>query len=169
MEGGFPVQAFGAYLVGNQKTLAAGAGGTESLNLFQIIGTVEIEALMCEVTTALSAGALDAAHFEQHDGAAAIDLTLNTGVISSLGIGSMFFKGGLVGENFTVLDNAVGAFAEHAADLLVFKRFVVTKKLGAATYVRLTYHNSGGGAATGVVRPSLIWRPKSQDGLVLPV
>jgi len=153
---------------GNLKTLAAAGGGTESLNLFQIQGCVDIVSLRCEVTTVLSAGPLTEAHFELWDGAAAIDLTLNTGVLTSLPVGSIFGKGDAAGVIMGVLNPTAGAMLEHATEKLVLKEFRIMQKAATATYLRLTYTNGGAGAATGQVRPAVIWRPVSQNGLVIP-
>jgi hypothetical protein len=161
--------AVGFPMAGNNKTLAAAAGGTESLNLFQVFGTVLIKQLWCDVITALSAGALDTAQFDLYDSTAAIAVTKNDGVVSSLGVGSTFHKAGLYTATMLVVSNAVGALGEHASEQHLCKEFVVAQKSGANTYLRFTYHNAGGGAASGVIRPNLVWLPRSLNSYVAPV
>jgi hypothetical protein len=149
----------GIYLPGNVEVLAAGGTLTESINLFAITGTVEITSLFCEVTTVFSAGALDTAFFNLYDGAAAVAITLNDGVVSSLGVGSVFGKTGLVTETMSIISNADGVVTEHATEELVRKRFIVTQKTGQATYIRFTYTNDNVAAATGGFRPIVYWLP----------
>lgn len=169
MKGNGNIQLSGCPMWGNIKTLAAAGGGSESINLFQIRGSVDILALRAEVTTALSAGPLTAALFELWDSTAPVALTLNTGVLTSLAIGSIFSKNDIAGVIMNVLSPAVGAMAEHATQADILKAFRVIQKTAANTYLRLTYANGGGGAATGGFRPFVIWRPVSQDGLVIVV
>ena len=169
MEEGNHVQLSGVPLWGNPKTLAAAGGGSESINLFQILGCVDILSLRCEVTTVLSAGPLTAALFELYDGAAAVALTLNNGVLTSRPVGTVFSKMDVAAVTMAVADPTAGALLEHATQMHTYKNFRVIQKTGTNTYIRLTYANGGGGAATGAIRPGLIWRPISQNGSVIPV
>ena len=165
MEGFDNIQLSGCPMWGNIKTLAAAGGGSESINLFQIRGSVDILSLRAEVTT-VCANNLTSALFELYDSTAAVALTLNTGVLSLLPVGSIIEKMDIAAAVAVILSPAAGIMAEHTTELHVLKEFRVVQKTAANTYIRLTYANGGGGAATGGFRPFVIWRPVSQDGLV---
>lgn len=161
--------AIGFPLTGNNKTLAAAAAGSESINLFQVFGTVLIKQLWCDVITALYAGPLTAALFELYDSTAAVALTLNNGVLSSLGVGATFHKSAPAANTMAIVPVNVGSVAEHATEQHFCKEFVVAQKTGANTYIRLTYANGGAAPASGVIRPNAVWLPRSMNSYLAPV
>ncbi len=119
-------------------TLSA-SGGTESINIFSLTGSVEVLKLYGEVTNADTLANLTAGNFNLWDGAVPIALTKNTGVLSGVGVGSLFLKNAVAANNWAVADNATGVLTEPAAGVKAFTPFVVTQKTGVATYIRMTY------------------------------
>jgi len=113
-----------------------------------------------------SAGPLTAALFELYDGAAAVALTLNNGVLTSLPVGSVFSKNDIAAVTMAIMNPTSGSMAEHATEKEFLKTFRLQQKTATNTYIRLTYANGGGGVATGAFIPGLIWRPVTRGGYV---
>jgi hypothetical protein len=67
-----------------------------------------------------------------------------------------------------VLNNLQVNALEHATEQHFCKEFAITQKVATDTYLRLTYHNAGAAGASGVVRPNLIWLPRSSGSHVIP-
>jgi len=145
------------------KTLTAN-GGAEQINLFQITNVVEVYELYCYVLTDFAAN-LTGAHFELYDSAAAIDLTKNDGVISSLKAGSWFSKCEVAANTMSVQDATNGFFTEDATLKKPFQSMVLGQKTGGAdTYIRLNY--TAAGAASGTFIAILRYHCKSVGGVI---
>lgn len=159
-------------LPGLAKTLNLGGAGSQSFNLFQVFGQVEVESLCAEVTTAFAAG-LTPAYFEVWDNGASLSTALTLaagGVVSSIAQGSFFAKCDAATVALTVLDASVGtALAiEHATNHDIFKKFIVRQKsAGGVTFIRFTY--TAAGASSGVFIPQISFKTIGANSMVLPV
>lgn len=119
-------------------TLTANAGA-QSLNCFQVTGTVEICKLYALVVDTGTFVNCTGAHFETDDGAAQSDITKNDGVLSGMAVGTYMAKNALAAVTMAVANNATAVLTEQAADKEAFQAFVVTQKTAANTYIRFTY------------------------------
>lgn len=108
--------------------------GTQSLNCFQVIGTVEIKKLYAFITDATSLANCTAAFFETDDGAAQVALTLNDGVLSGMGVGTFIAKTATAASTMSIANNAAGAIVDAG-----FSSFAITQKTTQNTYIRFTY------------------------------
>jgi len=121
--------------------------GTQSVNAFQVTGTVLIKKLYGFLTNAATLTNCTAAHFELDDGAAQVDLTKNDGVLSALPVGTFVCKNDLAAATMGIADCTNGALTEANADKEGFKEFLVTQKTGQNTYIRFTYTSTDAPAA----------------------
>ncbi len=113
--------------------------GTQSLNCFQVVGTVRIARLYAEITDATTLTNCTAAFFELDDGAAQQAITLNNGVLSGMAVGTFVAKTATAGNTMSIANNATGVVIEPVADKRAFNRFFITQKIGVNTYIRFTY------------------------------
>jgi hypothetical protein len=114
--------------------------GTQSLNVFQVTGTVEIVKLYAELTTAGTFTNCTDAFFELYDSTASVDIT-NSGpgvTMSGFTAGSFMVKNAVAGTALAASNNNVGAITEGST-VKIFDEFFITQKSGANTYVRFTY------------------------------
>ncbi len=116
------------------------SGGTQSLNCFQLTGTVEVLRLYAEITSAATLVNCTNVFFELYDSAASVDITKSVAgaVLSGLAVGTFLVKDAAAGVVLAVADNADGAVTEGSSTK-IFDQFFVTQKIGENTYVRLTY------------------------------
>lgn len=121
--------------------------GTQSIDAFQLTGTVLVKKLYGYLTDATTLTNCTAAHFELYDGAAAVDLTKNDGVLSALPVGTFVCKHDLATVTMGIADSTNGALTEATADKQGFKQFLVTQKTGQNTYIRFTYTSNDTPAA----------------------
>lgn len=120
-------------------TLAADAG-SESVNIFQLTGTVEIVGIHGFITDATTLTNLTGASLQLYDSAAAVQITKNDGVLSGLGVGTLIVKNAAATVTMAVASNAAGAVTESSTiPAQAFAPFFITQKTGANTYVRFTY------------------------------
>jgi hypothetical protein len=128
----------GGLLLSKVITLSA-LGVPQSLNCFQLTGTVVLKKLFGFVTTATSFATCTAAQFDLYDSAAAVPLTKNDGVLSAMPVGTFFAKAGLATATMAVGNNTNGVVNEAAAAGDFWSECAITQKTGANTFVRFTY------------------------------
>jgi hypothetical protein len=127
--------------VTTEITLAA-SGGAESINMFQLTGTVEVVSIHGFVSEATTLANLTGGSLQLWDSTAAIQITKNDGVLSGMGVGTLLVKNAVAANTIAIADNAVGALTEGASLAKAFAPFFITQKLGADTYIRWTYTTS---------------------------
>ena len=158
-----------------EKLLAinSNAGSPEYASLFTITGLVLVYHLDGHVETAALAAALTAVYLDLFPTAgAAVVLTKISGApaISSFEVGSYLAKEREAAQTLTAARANVAIFEEQDNALQeIRKPFVLGKKSGAVTTVRMVY--SAGGDYTsenGEVHWQLEWVPISDDGFVEP-
>jgi len=143
----------------NEVTITAGL----TYNLFQIVGTVQINYLYGIVTTVLPAAVTTASFDLFPAGGAGIPLTLLAGVdVSAAPVGSMLAKSNTAAAALTYSDSTLGFLAENLGNL--FTRFTVGQQTaGVDTYVRFVRAGAG---ASGVIHWHVDWEPLSDDGFL---
>jgi len=148
------------------KTLVGNNTAGIQVPLFAITGTVRVLRLWGVVTTAI--GALTtAAYFQVNDSTLTPDVTLAAGTaISSIAVGSIIEKVGLVATAVSVRDAAAGVVHEPAAaNEDESSMFTVTKKFGAATSLEFVYSTTAT-PTSGVIQFFIEYLPRSTDGAV---
>lgn len=128
----------GGLLLSKVITLSANAV-PQSLNCFQLTGTVALKKLFGFVTTATTFATCTAAQWDLYDSAAAVPLTKNDGVLSAMPVGTFFAKAGLVGATMVVGNNTNGVVNEAAAAGDFWSECAITQKTGQVTTIRFTY------------------------------
>ncbi len=147
-------------------TLDSGGAATFTEDLFVVTGIVQIDYIYAEVETAISAD-VDVVYLDLFPtGGAAIEITDNAGaVFDDLKAGSLISKQGVATEVLTVEDSNLGFVSEYAGNFKnSLKPFVVGKKNGAVTNIRMVYDT--GGSASGQVCWMVKWLPISDDGFL---
>ena len=132
------------------KTLAIAGDGATSLNCFLLTGTVRILQMWMDVTAVGNATDFAAVQFDLFPtGGTAIDIT---DVVDGSGClaGAQFIKIAAAATALTFIDNTLGAVTE-AATTKNFYPFIVTKKTGAVTHLRLTFNGDANTDITGTV------------------
>ena len=120
----------------------AGNAGAESVNIFQLTGSVDILSIYAFISDATTLANLTGGHLELWDSTAAVDITKNDGVLSGMGVGTLLVKNAAASTTIGIANNAVGALTEGASLSKAFAPFFITQKTGANTYVRWTYTTS---------------------------
>ena len=132
------------------KTLAIAGDGATSLNCFLLTGTVRVLQLWMDVTAVTNSTDFAVAQFDLFPtGGTAIDIT---GAVDGSGClaGSMFMKIAAAATALKFVDNTLGAVTESATNK-PFYPFVITKKTGAVTNVRLTFNGDADTDITATV------------------
>ena len=150
---------------GNAKTLNNGGAAEQIFDLYTVGGTILLASISCRVTTVL-ANNLTAAFFDFWDGTTSIPLTLNTGVISSMPVGSWFGKVSIAANPMLVNNAGAGCVAEHATDMSATKQQIITAKNGVVSKIRFRYTSAG--ASSGVLIPHAIWAPLHDGAVITP-
>jgi hypothetical protein len=121
------------------KTITINANNTSaSVNVFQLVGSIEIIRLYGVIKTATTLTNCTGAYFNLYDSTASVAITKNDGVLSGMAPGTFFLKNATATTTMAVANNAVGAVTE-ASSTKFFYPCVVTQKAGANTYIRFTY------------------------------
>ncbi len=152
-----------------ELTLNNGGAATFTANLFLVTGTIQINYIYGVVETAIS-NDVDVVYLDLFPtGGAAIEITDNAGaVLDSIKAGSLISKQGLATAVLNVVDSNLGFVDEYVGNFKnSLKPFVVGKKDGAVTHIRLVYDTGGG--ATGVIHWHVDWAPLSDDGFLAVV
>ena len=121
------------------KLVTLSGTGATSVNLFQLIGTVEIVQIHGCIVDATSMATLTGAHWDLWDSTAALPITKNDGVLSAMAVGTFFYKNANLTITMAVSNNSVGRVNEPTTGVKAFTPFVITQKTGANTYIRFTY------------------------------
>lgn len=113
---------------------------TQSLNCFQITGTVEVIRLYAEITTVTTLANCTNAFFELYDSTASVDITKSAAgaALSGMAVGTFMVKDAAVGTALAVANNVVGAVTEGSTTK-IYNEFFATQKTAADTYIRFTY------------------------------
>jgi hypothetical protein len=120
------------------KTVTLAANNTsESLNCFQVTGTVRLLRLYGKVLTGTLTN-MTAVSFNLWDGTSAVQLTKTDGVLTGKPVGTIIGKNAALGTTMFVCDPTAGAVNEGTTGIN-FYAALITQKTATATYVRLTY------------------------------
>ena len=125
-------------VLANTITLSVN-NGTQSLNCFEVTGTVRVSRLYAEIIDTTTLTNCTAAFFELDDGVVQSAITLNNGVLSGMVVDTFMAKTATSGVVLSIANSATGVITEPAAGKNAFQRFFATKKRGANTYIRFTY------------------------------
>lgn len=147
-----------------------GSGGAATDNLFSVTGTVLCK-MYGELTAADGSQNITALLLEVDDGTAQAAISASGAVLTNLAVGTMVFRDALAATALTLADNAAGAVTDcndaGASDPLV--GFFVTKKTGAATYIRHAYSTTDAPIDNTTITWTVYWRPISSDGALAAV
>jgi len=145
------------------KSLVFDADGPTSANLFRIYGTVLISGLYGAVETNL-AGDVGNAYLQLDDGTNQLDLTDSPGpTFNSLPAYTYIHKISNADVQIAIENSSQVRLYEDDTRFGIDPRFQVTAKAGAATYIRLTYSDTG---TSGVIHWHCQWEPLSDSGFV---
>lgn len=145
------------------KSLTFDASGPTSANLFRVYGTVLITELSAHVSTVL-AGDIGNAYLQLDDGANQLDITDSPGPsFNSLPVNSYIHKIDDAGVQISIMDSSQVRLYEDATKDGRDPSFQVTAKDGAASYIRLTYSDTG---TSGVLHFHCQWVPLTPSGFV---
>ena len=140
---------------------------TADVDCFILTGSVEVLAIYGEIATATVLNSCTDVNFNLNDATATVQLTKATDpVLSDLAVGTMFVKNAAAASALAVADNVAGALTETAAGVGPFQPFVITKKTGATTKVRLTY-TTAGDAQDATFTITAVYIPLSSDGALV--
>lgn len=116
---------------------------TQSLNCFQLTGTVEVLRLYGEITTTGTFTNCTNVFFELYDSTAFRDITKSGAgaVLSGMAVGTFIVKNAAKGTALVVANNATGIVTEGST-AKIFEQFFLTQKISANTYIRFTYTSS---------------------------
>lgn len=131
--------------------------GNQWLNCFTITGSVLVQRLWGIVSAVTTFTNCTSACFDLNDGAATIQLTAASGVLSGMPVGTIFAKAGLAAAAFVVLDNTAGDVGESTVPL-EWSESIVTQKSGQPTYLRMGISTTDNPVAV-VMRISCQWVP----------
>jgi hypothetical protein len=147
-------------------TLSA-SNTTASVNIFNVIGAVEISRLYGVITTKTTLANLTVGSFDMYDGTATVQLTKADGVLSGAAIGTIVVKMADNAVTWGIGNNAAAALIENTDDIS-FSKFSLVKKTGVATYIRFTYTTTDAPiAATMTIYAE--YRALSSDGALTAV
>ena len=154
-------------------TINSNAGSPELASLFTITGIVFVYNIDGHTETATLAAAVTAVYLDIFPtGGAAGALTKIAGgpAISGFEVGSYLVKDREAGQILTAARANVAIFEEQDNTLQeILKPFVLGKKSGAVTTVRMVYTAGGDySSETGQVHWQVDWIPISDDGFVEP-
>ena len=119
------------------------SNGTQSLNCFQLTGTVEVLRLYGEITTTSTFTNCTNVFFEIYDSTATRDITKSGAgaVLSGMAVGTFIVKDAALGTALAVANNSTGMITEGST-AKIFEQFFLTQKTAADTYIRFTYTSS---------------------------
>lgn len=149
------------------KQILVGSGGTVTLPIFSLTGTVLVNALFGVVTTAL--GNNTAAYWRLNDGSAQSNITLNTGTtLTNATVGSTIVKKGLATAALVLLEASQERISEPTvSETSYFSPFVAQQTTGGiATNVEFVYTTSDT-PTTGAITFSLGWVPLTPGSRIL--
>lgn len=114
--------------------------GTQSINLFQITGTVQILKIYGFITAKTTLTNLTGAHLDVYDGTIDTDITKASpgATLSGMAVGTYFAKTGLASVDLAVSNNATTIVAEATGNKL-FSESEITQKLSTNTFIRFHY------------------------------
>ena len=117
--------------------------GTQSLNCFQLTGSIKALRLYAEITTASTFTNCTNVFFELYDSTSSVDITKSSpgAVLSGLAVGTFMVKNAVASTALEVADNVAGAIVEDSTTK-IFHQFFLTQKTAANTYIRFTYTSS---------------------------
>jgi len=112
--------------------------GIQTLNCFQLTGTVEILRMYGFVTSQTTFTNCTAVFFELDDSTAQVDITSSGITLSGLANETFFVKDAAKASTLALADNVAGAITEGSTTK-IFEQFFLTQKTGANTFIRLSY------------------------------
>lgn len=137
---------------------------TASVDVFNLIGSIEVRRLWGVVTVAIGANHT-AGFLRLDDGAAQVDITASGITLSGLAVGTTVTKEALAASSLTLLDDVVGTTDEGTliTHRPYFMGFVVVKKTGAGTAIEYRYSTTDA-PTSGELTFYAEWLPLSDDG-----
>jgi len=123
-----------------QAEITLGANNaSESINVFQITGPIEGQALHAVVTDATTLTNCTGCYFDLWDGTSSVVLTKMTGAaLSGEAVGTVMIKSSTASSALQVVSNAAGTLYESSGGKL-FQHFSVVQKDSTNTYIRFNY------------------------------
>lgn len=120
-------------------TLSANAASA-SVNVFQLTGSVRIDSLHGEVTSATTFTNCTNVYFDLWDGTTSVPITKTTGgTLSGYGVGAFMIKDADVASSLTTLNNDQCRIKEAATGTRVNTPFIAVQKISTNTYLRFNY------------------------------
>ncbi|MEA2036864.1 MAG: hypothetical protein U9O94_05110 [Nanoarchaeota archaeon] len=110
-----------------------------TMNIFKVIGSVEILTAHGEVMDVTTLTNMTAVYTDLWDGTTAVNITANGAILSGAPVGSLIIKQkDSTNAMITVLANQARV-TEPANDKKTHQPFIVTQKNGVDTYIRMNY------------------------------
>jgi hypothetical protein len=150
--------------IAEKEITLAGNAGPESVNIYQLTGSVEIASIYGTISEVTTLANLTGGHLELWDGTAAVDITKNDGVLSGMAIGTILAKNAAASVTIGINDNSAGALLEGSL-AKAYAPFFITQKTGVATYIRWTYTTTDAPIAAKIVW-GCRYRPRAYDGVL---
>ena len=126
-----------------QKSVTlTGNGAGQKENLFQLTGTCQVKMIFGFCTEATNSTTLSNFKWELWDSNAATDIT---GVVNASGaiVGALVYKEALLAGAAIFANPTIGRIVEPAGNKKTFEPFIAMQKIGANTYIRLSYTGDG--------------------------
>jgi len=116
-----------------------GTAGAASIDLFNVIGVVELMAIWGKFTDVTEVTAITAASFDFDDGAATVPITAAAGTaLSGATLNSTFFKAGGAAVALAFANASQVRYNENAAGARAFDGGLLTCKSATTCQIRLT-------------------------------
>ena len=120
------------------KTITLSANNaTQSLNAFQLTGTVRLLRLYAKVLTGTLTN-MTSVSFNLYDSTDVVQLTKTDGSMSGKPVGTFIFKNAALNTTMAISDPTAGAVTEGSTGAN-FYASIINQKTAANTYIRLTY------------------------------
>lgn len=123
------------------KLITLSANNTsDSVNVFELTGSVEVLSLHGEVTDATTLNNCTAVYFDLWDGTVSVPLSKVTGAaLSGCAVGSFFIRDSDSSTELSVLNNNQARVKEAATGTRLRSNFIITQKASTTTYIRFRY------------------------------
>lgn len=116
------------------------AGSPHTLNIFKIIGTIEITEAHAFITRVTTLTNLTGLYFDLWDGTISVEITDSVGgVLSNAPVGTIVVKDKVASEIVTCIFADQCRVDEPAPDKKYHQPFTVTQKNGVDTYIRARF------------------------------
>jgi len=121
------------------KQIDLGGTGAQSVNIFKVTKSVLLLSLRAMISEANTLTNATAVHFDLWDGTSSIDLTLNDGVLSGMGVGTFLVKSDLMSATVNIMDPVAASALDGPYGVGSYTQVFATQKTGVNTYIRFNY------------------------------